>query len=166
MRALQWEHEGELGGPVGWFGGRGLFGVSEVSLAELGGLWGFWGGSMGAWGAPQGPGISVVPPGVFWGCLEHLGGLGGVSGNLGARGWGLSETPPPQALTNHSSLLELARPLAGPRQLLLEVELLAPGPRPPGQPEAPPPGPWDPPPPAGRSLALLRLHLAVGAHPF
>lgn len=84
----------------------------------------------------------------------------------------LTETPPPpQALTNHSSLLELVRPLAGPRQLLLEVELLRPGPRPPH--EAPPPAAeptpssaWDPPPPAGRGLALLRLHLSVGAHPF
>lgn len=78
---------------------------------------------------------------------------------------------PPQALTNHSSLLELARPLAGPRQLLLEVELLRPGPRPPHEAppsatEDPPPSAWDPPPPAGRGLALLRLHLSVGAHPF
>ncbi|XP_071276589.1 EGF-containing fibulin-like extracellular matrix protein 2 [Agelaius tricolor] len=83
-----------------------------------------------------------------------------------------------RALTNHSSLLELARPLAGPRQLLLEVELLRPGPRPPSEAPPPdteglppdteglPPGAWDPPPPAGRGLALLRLHLSVGAHPF
>ncbi|XP_064593152.1 EGF-containing fibulin-like extracellular matrix protein 2 isoform X1 [Zonotrichia leucophrys gambelii] len=76
-----------------------------------------------------------------------------------------------RALTNHSSLLELVRPLAGPRQLLLEVELLRPGPRPtseatPLSTEGPPPGPWDPPPPTGRCLALLRLHLSVGAHPF
>lgn len=75
-------------------------------------------------------------------------------------------TPPPrQALTNHSSLLELARPLAGPRQLLLEVELLPPGSRPPPA-ETTPTNAWDPPPSHGRGLALLRLHLAVGAHPF
>ncbi|XP_063038753.1 EGF-containing fibulin-like extracellular matrix protein 2 [Melospiza melodia melodia] len=53
-----------------------------------------------------------------------------------------------RALTNHSSLLELVRPLAGPRQLLLEVELLRPGPRPP--PQAPPLGAEGPEPPAQR----------------
>ncbi|XP_054151240.1 EGF-containing fibulin-like extracellular matrix protein 2 [Melozone crissalis] len=98
------------------------------------------------------------------------------------RGCGCAGGPPGtfrlRALTNHSSLLELVRPLAGPRQLLLEVELLRPGPRPPpeapplgteGPPpgtEGPPPGAWDPPPPTGRGLALLRLHLSVGGHPF
>uniref|UniRef100_A0A8C3UFC4 EGF containing fibulin extracellular matrix protein 2 n=1 Tax=Catharus ustulatus TaxID=91951 RepID=A0A8C3UFC4_CATUS len=106
------------------------------------------------------PQIPDLPAGIFQ--LQHP---PGDPKRLRLRG-----SPPGtfrlRALTNHSSLLELARPLAGPRQLLLEVELLAPGPRPPREPEAPPPGPWDPPPPAGRGLALLRLHLAVGAHPF
>ncbi|CAN8177115.1 unnamed protein product [Coccothraustes coccothraustes] len=111
---------------------------------------------------PQTP---EVPAGIFQ--LQHP---PGDPRRLRLRG-GPPGTFRLRALTNHSSLLELARPLAGPRQLLLEVELLRPGPRPPQQAppsatEAPPHSAWDPPPPAGRGLALLRLHLSVGAHPF
>ncbi|XP_053857817.1 EGF-containing fibulin-like extracellular matrix protein 2 isoform X2 [Vidua macroura] len=111
------------------------------------------------------PHIPDIPAGIFQ--LQHP---PGDPQRLRLRG-GPPGTFRLRALTNHSSLLELVRPLAGPRQLLLEVELLGPGPRPPHEApppttETPPPSAWDPPPPAGRGLALLRLHLSVGAHPF
>ncbi|XP_041568071.1 EGF-containing fibulin-like extracellular matrix protein 2 isoform X1 [Taeniopygia guttata] len=118
------------------------------------------------------PYIRDVPAGIFQ--LRHP---PGDPQRLRLRG-GPPGTFRLRALTNHSSLLELVRPLAGARQLLLEVELLRPGPRPPPQAPptateapppsawAPPPSAWAPPPPDGRGLALLRLHLSMGAHPF
>ncbi|XP_033927738.1 EGF-containing fibulin-like extracellular matrix protein 2 [Melopsittacus undulatus] len=72
-------------------------------------------------------------------------------------------------LSNQSALLELTRPLPGPLHVVLDVELLPPHGAPP-PPEAPPPTETTPileaPPPPGPALALLRLHLSLGEHPF
>ncbi|XP_071657628.1 EGF-containing fibulin-like extracellular matrix protein 2 isoform X1 [Patagioenas fasciata] len=70
-------------------------------------------------------------------------------------------------LSNQSSLLELTRPLPGPLDLVLEMEL-------PGLPngEAPPTSeatPTEEAPPTGKAtppLALLKLNLYIGEHPF
>ena len=98
------------------------------------------------------------PYGALWGAMGPYGALWGTPGWVGRGAWPPALSPPlPQDLSNESAVLELRRPMAGPREVELEVELL------PGaglRLATPTSGP------NGRPIAALRLRLMVGEWPF
>ena len=125
----------------------------------MGGLWGSIGGlwgSMGGYGVLRGGRWgSMGPYGAQWG---RMGRYGGTPGWVGRGAWPPALSPPlPQDVSNESAVLELRRPMAGPREVELEVELL------PGaglRLATPTSGP------NARPIAALRLRLMVGEWPF
>ena len=125
----------------------------------MGGLWGSMGGlwgSMGGYGVLRGGRWgSMGPYGAQWG---RMGRYGGTPGWVGRGAWPPALSPPlPQDVSNESAVLELRRPMAGPREVELEVELL------PGaglRLATPTSGP------NARPIAALRLRLMVGEWPF
>ena len=118
----------------------------------MGSLW----GSMGGYGVLRGGRWgSMGPYGAQWG---RMGRYGGTPGWVGRGAWPPALSPPlPQDVSNESAVLELRRPMAGPREVELEVELL------PGaglRLATPTSGP------NARPIAALRLRLMVGEWPF